>query len=115
MLYIDNTTDAQAVWVPKNYGTQGVPSDLLFTLRSTLDLTRPVAAQVLNLDVSPTYYNIAFALPSGVADGEYRYELTGGGQLLSVGLLYIGALPRGAAPGRVKQYNEPVTYKQFNG
>ena len=42
MLYIDNTTDAQAVWVPKNYGTQGVPSDLLFTLRSTLDLTRPV-------------------------------------------------------------------------
>lgn len=115
MLYIANTTEAQAVWVPKNYGTQGVPSDLAFILRNTLDHTRPVETGVLNIDVSRLYYNVAFSLPEGVADGEYRYELTGGGQQLSVGLLYVGAQPRGAAPRGLKQFHEQVTYKQFNG
>lgn len=113
MLYIANTTEAQAVFVPRNYEGEA-PEDLAFSLRSTLDHTRPVDCGVLDLQVSALYYDVAFTLPGGVADGEYQYELTGGGQLLSTGLLYVGAQERGTAPAGTKQFNENITFKQFN-
>lgn len=114
MLYIANTTEAQAVFIPRNYEGEA-PEDLAFSLRSTLDHTRPVDCGVLDLQVSALYYDVAFTLPGGVADGEYRYDLTGGGQTLATGLLFVGARDRGTAPAGTKQFNENITYKQFDG
>ena len=114
MLYIVNTHDAQAVFIPRNYDGDA-PADLSLQLRSTVDLTTPLTCGVLDLAVSLLYYNVAFVLPEDIADGEYRYELTGGGQTLSSGLAYIGARPRGEAPAGTTQWGENITYKQYDG
>lgn len=114
MLYIANTTEAQAVFIPRNYEGAS-PEDLAFRLSSTLDHSVPLDCSVIGLDFSAFYYSVALTLPEGVADGEYKYELTGGGQTLATGLLFVGARDRGTAPAGTKQFNENITYKQFDG
>lgn len=113
MIYLENKTDAQAVFIPRNGDTPR--GDITLTARSTVDLTTPVAVVVLDLNISQLYYNVALCLPEGIADGEYRYELAAGGEILSEGLLVIGAQPRGEAPAGVQQYVKETTYKQYNG
>lgn len=113
MLYLQNTTEAQALFIPRNIDTP--EGDLWLVLRNTLDLTIPVRVTVLDLGISALYYDVALTLPEGMADGEYQYTLTAGGETLSEGLLYLGAIPRGAAPSGLRQFEHATTYKQFNG
>lgn len=112
MIYLENKTDAQAAFIPRNGDTPG--GDITLTLTSTVDLSTPLAVEVLDLNISRLYYDVAFRLPEGIADGEYRYRLTAGGQILSDGLMVVGAAPRGEAPG-VKQYVKETIYQQYNG
>lgn len=112
MIYLENNGTAQAVFIPRNVDTPA--GDITLTARSTVDLTTPVSVTVLDLKVSQLYYDVALRLPDGMADGEYRYELAVGGQLLSEGLMIVGAAPRGEAPG-VRQYVKETTYQQYNG
>lgn len=113
MIYLSNTTDAQAVFIPK--GGDSATGTLHFSATSTVELSTPVDVTVLDLDVSDLYFYVALALPEGMADGEYRYELRSDDALLSQGLLVVGAPARGSAPEGTKQYNENITYEQFNG
>ena len=112
MIYLENKTDAQAAFIPRNGDTPG--GDITLTVTSTVDLSTPLAVEVLDLNISRLYYDVAFRLPEGIADGEYRYRLTAGGQVLSDGLMVVGAAPRGEAPG-VKQYVKETIYQQYNG
>ena len=111
MIYLDNTTDAQAVLIPRNGDTPA--GDITLTARNTVDLTTPIAVGVLDLKTSQLYYNVSLVLPEGLPDGEYQYELTAGGETLASGLLGIGVQPRCTDPERVVEYKKDITYQQY--
>lgn len=106
MLYLQNTEEAQVLFVPRN---GEIPSgDLVFKGRNTIDLATEIDLQVVNLDVSGLYMHLAVVVPAGCPDGEYEYTVSAGGVAVSRGLLIIGerSLP--------DEFNHDVTYEQYN-
>lgn len=105
MIYLENTTDSQVAFIPKN---DTPPSDdLVFTAKSTVDLDTVVSQEVLDLETSDQYFNTAVTLPSGLPNGEYEYTLTSGEITLSSGLMILG---ENTSPS---QYNQDITYEQY--
>ena len=108
MIYLNNTTDAQVAYIPRDTDFTGT---LSLKLKSTVDLDTPYqSATVLDLNVFRTVYAVAVSLPEGIQGGEYQYELSAGGVTVSTGVLIIGDY----AADR-EQYNKPITYEQYNG
>lgn len=108
MIYLSNTTDAQVAYIPRDTEFSGT---LGLSIKSTVDLDTPfITATVLDLDIFRTVYAVAVQLPEGVQPGEYVYRLTAGTEVVSTGVLIVGdyAIAR-------KQYNNPITYEQYNG
>lgn len=108
MIYLENKTSAQAAFIPKNGDALAAAETLRFTLRSTVDLSTPLDVTVLDLHISLLYYDVAFVLPEGIADGEYKYELTSGPSLLSSGLVMVGST---FAPDI--EYDKTIEYEQY--
>lgn len=106
MLYLSNTTEAQAVYVPIN---GDVPSgELLFKGKSTIDLDTEIDLQVVDLQVSALYMYLSVILPEGVTPGEYEYTVSSqDNETLSTGLLVVG---ENSAP---TQYEKSITYEQY--
>lgn len=105
MIYLQNTTESQVVFVPKN---GAVPSgSLVFKAKSTIDLSQEINQGVTDLDTSDLYFNLAVTLPADLPNGEYEYTLSVGEILLSSGLLVIG---ENSDPS---QYNKEITYEQY--
>ena len=105
MIYLQNTTDPQVVFVPK---PGAVPEgNLVFQAKSTIDLDFKIAQVVTDLRTSDLYFNLAIALPAGLPDGEYEYYLGVGAQLLATGLLLIGEAPESS------EYQKEITYEQY--
>ena len=105
MIYLQNTTEAQAVFIPKN---GDVPDgDLLFKAKSTIDLVVGISQAVTDLRTSDLYFNLAIALPAGLPDGEYEYTLLAGLVPVSTGLLVIG---ENFSP---TEYNKEIQYEQY--
>lgn len=104
MIYLSNTTDAQVAYVPRDTNLAGT---LRFSLRSTIDRDTVVDAVVLDLKILLRYYAVAVQLPDGAPTGEYEYEMTAGGAVVSSGVLVV------ASPDVVHEYNKTVQYEQY--
>ena len=104
MIYLKNISDAQILMIPRNGGI--VTGEMALVMRNTTDL-RETTLSVTDLNTSGLYFNLAVALPGGLADGEYQYSLKDGNIQLSCGLLYVGDLQ---SPS---QHETTITYKQY--
>ena len=104
MIYLKNISDAQVLMIPRNGGI--VTGEMSLVIRNTTDL-KETTLSVTDLNTSGHYFNLAVALPGGLADGEYQYSLKDGNIQLSCGLLYVGDLQ---SPS---QHETTITYKQY--
>ena len=104
MIYLKNISDAQILMIPRNGGI--VTGEMSLVMRNTTDL-QETTLSVTDLNTSGIYFNLAVALPGGLADGEYQYSLNDGNIQVSCGLLYIGELQ---SPS---QHETTITYKQY--
>lgn len=104
MIYLKNISDAQILMIPRNGGI--VTGKMTLLMRNTTDL-QETTLSVTDLNTSGLYFNLAVALPGGLADGEYQYSLKNGNIQVSCGLLYVGELQ---SPS---QHETTITYKQY--
>ena len=104
MIYLKNISDAQILMIPRN--GEIVTGEMALVMRNTTDL-QETTLSVTDLNTSGLYFNLAVALPGGLADGEYQYSLKDGNINVSCGLLYVGDLQ---SPG---QHETTITYKQY--
>lgn len=104
MIYLKNISDAQILMIPRNGGI--VTGEMTLVMRNTTDL-RETTLSVTDLNTSGIFFNLAVALPGGLADGEYQYSLKDGNIQVSCGLLYVGDLQ---SPS---QHETTITYKQY--
>ena len=104
MIYLKNISDAQILMIPRNGGI--VTGEMTLVMRNTTDL-QETTLSVTDLNTSGLYFNLAVALPGGLADGEYQYSLKNGNIQVSCGLLYVGNLQ---SPS---QHETTITYKQY--
>ena len=104
MIYLKNIKDAQILMIPRN--GEIVTGEMTLVMRNTTDL-RETTLSVTDLNTSGLYFNLAVALPGGLADGEYQYSLKDGNIQVSCGLLYVGDLQ---SPS---QHDTTITYKQY--
>ena len=104
MIYLKNISDAQILMIPRNGGI--VTGEMALVMRNTTDL-QETTLSVTDLNTSGLYFNLAVALPGGLADGEYQYSLKNGNIKVSCGLLYVGDLQ---SPS---QHKTTITYKQY--
>ena len=104
MIYLKNISDAQILMIPRNGGI--VTGEMSLVMRNTTD-QKETTLSVTDLNTSGLYFNLAVALPGGLADGEYQYSLKDGSIQVSCGLLYVGDLQ---SPS---QHETTITYKQY--
>lgn len=106
MVYLENTSESQVIYVPRH----GIAAagDLVFTAVNTIDLEAEIIENVLDLASSERYYSLALHLPEGLPCGEYEYTLTGGGTVLSTGLLVVGD-----TSAKPDEYEKDITYEQY--
>lgn len=104
MIYLKNISDAQILMIPRNGGI--VTGEMTLVMRNTTDL-QETTLSVTDLNTSGLYFNLAVALPGGLADGEYQYSLKDENIQVSCGLLYVGDLQ---SPS---QHETTITYKQY--
>ena len=104
MIYLKNISDAQILMIPRNGGI--VTGEMTLVMRNTTDL-QETTLSVTDLNTSGLYFNLAVALPGGLADGEYQYSLKNGDIQVSCGILYVGDLQ---SP---RQHETTITYKQY--
>ena len=104
MIYLKNISDAQILMIPRNGGI--VTGEMSLVMRNTTDL-QETTLSMTDLNTSGLYFNLAVALPGGLADGEYQYSLKDGNIQVSCGLLYVGDLQ---SPS---QHETTITYKQY--
>ena len=105
MVYLQNTTESQVMFIPRNGVTpQG---DLVFKAKSTIDLAVEIDQVVTDLQTSDLYFKLAVTLQAGLPDGEYEYSLTAGEILVSSGLLVIGE------KSRPSEFDKGITYEQY--
>ena len=105
MLYLQNTEEAQVLFVPRN---GKIPDgDLVFKGRSTIDLATEIDIQVVDLNISDIYLYLSVIIPDGCPNGEYEYTVLAGDELVSTGLLIVGE------NSRPEQYNHEIEYEQY--
>lgn len=105
MIYLQNTTESQVLFVPKDCTFPG--GDLVFMAKSTIDLDVKINQEVADLQTSDLYFNLAITLPANLPDGEYEYSLMNGETILSSGLLVIGE------NSHPSEYNKEIQYEQY--
>ena len=104
MIYLKNISYAQSLMIPRN--GRIVTGEMSLVLRNTTD-QQETTLSVTDLNTSGLYFNLAVALPGGLADGEYQYSLKNGNIQVSCGLIYVGDLQ---SPS---QHETTITYKQY--
>lgn len=107
MIYLENTQEAQEVYIPRNNGETPQGGDLVFKAKNTINLDVEIDMYVSDLRVSDLYYFLAVILPDDVTDGEYEYTLSFEDTILATGLLVVGDL------SKPDQYEKDVTYEQY--
>ena len=104
MIYLKNISYAQSLMIPRN--GRIVTEEMSLVMRNTTD-QQETTLSVTDLNTSGLFFNLAVALPGGLADGEYQYSLKNGNIQVSCGLLYVGDLQ---SPS---QHETTITYKQY--
>ena len=105
MLYLQNTQEAQELYVPKN----GIvpPGEIIFKAKSTIDLDIPIDVEVVDLNISTIFMLLSVTLPDSLVVGEYEYSVQVGDQTISSGLLVIGEF------AKPDQYDKTIQYEQY--
>ena len=105
MIYINNTTEAQAVMVPASCKKE--EGELAFSLFSTVNRKEVLSVSVTQLGMSDLYYKFILNLSATLQNGEYEYQLKKGNDVLDCGLaMVVGA-------SEVEEYNNTTTYEQY--
>ena len=105
MIYLQNITESQVLFIPKSGATpQG---DLVFKAKSTIDLDVEINQVVTDLQTSDLYFNLAVSLPESLPNGEFEYTLAVADIVLSSGLLVVGE------NFHPSEYNKDITYEQY--
>lgn len=105
MIYLQNTTDSQVLFVPKNGTIES--GELTFKARNTIDNDFIIDTMV-DINTSDLYFNLAVTLPAGYPDGEYEYALMDNDIVLSKGILILES-----AESRRTEYNKDIEYEQY--
>lgn len=105
MLYLQNTQEAQALFIPKN--VEIPEGDLIFEAKSTIDLVTKISLQVVDLNLTTLYLQLAVILEEEVPNGEYEYTLKAGEEVVSTGLLIVGE------GGKPEEIETPIEYEQY--
>lgn len=108
MQYLEQTTAAQLLHIPRNTDAPASAESVAFVITSTVDVKTVFNAEVIDLATSDRYYRIALALPEGVTKGEYEYKLTESDGDLATGILIVGE-----PGGNVKEYEKTIEYEQY--
>lgn len=104
MIYLQNTTESQVLFVPRN-GAEG-SGELTLKARNTLNQDF-IIDRVLDLRTSDLYFNLSIALPEECPDGEYEYALMDDNIVLSTGILVLQS-----ADTRT-EYDKDIVYEQY--
>lgn len=107
MIYLSNTTDAQVAYVPRDTDVP-VGTAIRFTMKSTVDLDTVIDAPVLDMGMHRIYYNVALILPEDATPGEYQYEMTADGDVISSGLCIVRDNGE-----KTEEYNKEIEYEQY--
>ena len=107
MIYLQNTTESQVLFIPKATTIPGDDLVLVFKAKSTIDLSVEINQGVIDLQTSDLYFRIAVTLPDGLPNGEYEYSLMNGDIILASGLLVIGE------NSHPSEYNKEIQYEQY--
>lgn len=88
MIYLQNTNEAQRMFIPNNGLTAGESARVQIfgtvSKREILDVTAELAP------IGISYYIIAVTLPQGLKNGEYEYVVSQRKGIISNGLVQIG-------------------------
>lgn len=105
MIYLEHTTEMQKVYIPKTWRrSEGMVFLHLFGTTNLVNLIKEVEL----LEETSAYHIIEVSLPHVIAEGEYEYDLKDDNGLLSTGVAVVGE------PDKVIEYNNAVTYEQYN-
>ena len=105
MIYLQNTTESQVLFVPRN-GAEA-SGELTLKARNTLNQDF-IIDRVLDLRTSDLYFNLSITLPEDCPDGEYEYALMDGNIVLSTGILVLQS-----ADARTDEYDKDIVYEQY--
>lgn len=109
MIYLDNTSIQQTVYVPRR-GLDGNTVSASLRLVSTIDLTEYVVP-VQDQSVSEQYFLVSLALPQGVQSGEYEYAVLNNlGKVIAQGVCVVLPAPLGPTP---LEYDTLETTQEF--
>ena len=104
MIYLQNTTESQVLFVPRNGADAS--GELSLKMRNTIDQDF-IIDQVLDLKTSDLYFNLAISLPEGCPDGEYEYALMDDNIVLSTGILVL------QSADAQTEYEKDIVYEQY--
>ena len=104
MIYLQNTTESQVLFVPRNGADAS--GELTLKMRNTIDQDF-IIDRVLDLRTSDLYFNLSITLPEDCPDGEYEYALMDDNIVLSTGILVLQA-----ADART-EYDKDIVYEQY--
>lgn len=107
MIYLNNTTESQVVYIPRDTDLSGT---LQMSARSTVGLDIVLNVTMLDLKLHRLCYAMAVTLPDGTPSGEYEYILRADGEQVSTGVMVVRDGTTDA-----EQYNKEITYEQYNG
>ena len=118
MIYIDRSKTTVQVFVPVNGDADlGTGASIVAKAQQETDIVFEVTSpRLLPLDGSALVLEGKVTVPKGIALGEYDYEMTMGPAdakaVCSRGLLVV---VEDGEPIDVKEYNETLTYKEYEG
>lgn len=104
MVYLDNRTDKQTLFIPK--GLRDARPQLRLLMKSTIGLLE-VAYDVILADNTMLYHKVEVALQGELPAGEYEYILMDDAGALSTGILILGDLDR------PEEYVNNAEYEQY--
>lgn len=104
MVYLDNRTDMQTLFIPK--GLRDARPQLRLLMKSTIGLLE-VAYDVILADNTMLYHKVEVALQGVLPAGEYEYILMDDAGALSTGILILGDLDR------PEEYINNAEYEQY--
>ena len=105
MIYIDNSTTAQVVYVPAS--EKKVEGSLTFMLMSTVNRQEALSVSVTQEGQSDLYYKFKLTLTNKMQEGEYEYILKQNNDILDCGLAIVGS----SSPKT--EYNSVIQYEQY--
>jgi hypothetical protein len=104
MIYLNNTTKEQEIFIPKTIDRE--------VWKVSLQIKSTISSDNFSIDgvvgnCSALYYSMMVVLSEKIVSGEYEYTLSDEVGVLSTGLLVIGDLELST------EYNNEIAYEQY--